>query len=63
VTCQRVLSRCVILHINNGELVTLAETLVNLEFPQHMDVLPFPMTEKSSEMEKKVKLHFTFFVL
>jgi len=41
----------------------LKETLINSEFPQHKDVLPFSMVDKPLKMKKKVKSHFTFFVL
>ena len=41
----------------------LGETLINSEFPQHKDVLPFSMTNKSLKMKKKGKSHFRFFVL
>ena len=39
------------------------ETLINSEFPQHKDVLPFSMTNKSLKMKKKGKSHFPFFAL
>jgi len=42
---------------------TIKETLINSEFPQHRDVLPFSMTNKSLKMKKKGKSHFPFFVL
>jgi len=41
----------------------IKETLINSEFPQHKDVLPFSMVDKPLKMKKKVKSHFTFFVL
>jgi len=46
------------------KIFTIArETLINPEFPQHKDVLPFSMVDKPLKMKKKVKSHFTFFVL
>jgi len=39
------------------------EALINSEIPQHMEVLPFSMADKSLKMKEKVKSHFTFFVL
>jgi len=39
------------------------ETLINSEFLQHMDVLPFSVAGKPQKMEKKIKSHFIFFVL
>jgi len=39
------------------------EALINSEFPQHKDVLPFSLAGKPLEMKKKVKSHFIFFVL
>jgi len=33
------------------------ETLINSEFPQHMDVLPFSMAEKPLKMKNKIKSH------
>jgi len=42
---------------------TLRETLINPEFPQHKDVLPYSMAVKPLNMKKKVKSQFTFFVL
>ena len=39
------------------------ETLVNSEFLQHMDVLPFLIAAKLLKMEKKLKSHFRFFLL
>ena len=39
------------------------ETLINSEFPQHKAVLPYSMAVKPLNMKKKVKSHFTFFVL
>jgi hypothetical protein len=41
----------------------IKETLINSEFPQHKDMLPFSMTNKSLKMKKKDKSHFPFFVL
>ncbi|GMR01473.1 MAG: hypothetical protein BMS9Abin19_0863 [Gammaproteobacteria bacterium] len=40
----------------------LMEVLINSEFPQHKDVLPFSMANKPLKMKKKVKSHFTFFM-
>jgi len=37
------------------------EALINSEFPQHKDVLPYSMAVKPLNMKKKVKSHFTFF--
>ena len=45
------------------QYLTFMETLINSEFPQHKDVLPFSMTHKSLKMKKKGKSHFPFFVL
>jgi len=39
------------------------ETLINSEFPQHMDVLPFSVAYQPLKMKKKIKSHFIFFVL
>ena len=36
---------------------------MNSAFPQHKDVLPYSMAVKPLNMKKKVKSHFTFFVL
>jgi hypothetical protein len=33
------------------------ETLINSEFPQHMDVLPFSMADKPLKMKNKIKSH------
>jgi len=41
----------------------IKETLINSEFPQHMDVLLFSVADKPSKMKKKIKSHFIFFVL
>gem|GEM_PF-6390662 len=50
--------------LNGQDFVTTAkETLINSEFPQHKDVLPFSMVDKPLKMKKKVKCDFTFFVL
>jgi len=37
------------------------ETLINSEFPQHKDVLPFSMTNKSLKMRKKGEITFSLF--
>ena len=31
------------------------ETLINSEFPQHMDVLPFSVADKPLKMKNKIK--------
>jgi hypothetical protein len=41
---------------------TPRETLINSEFPQHMDVLPFSVADKPLKMKNKIKSHFIFFV-
>ena len=33
------------------------ETLINSEFPQHMDVLPFSVADKPLKMKSKIKSH------
>ena len=43
--------------------IQFKETLINSEFPQHMDVLLFSIADKPLKMKKKVKSNFTFFVL
>jgi len=43
--------------------INAKETLINSEFPQHKDVLSYSMAVKPLNMKKKVKSHFTFFVL
>ena len=48
---------------NKWDQMKLKETLINSEFPQHKDVLPFSMTNKSLKMKKKGKSHFPFFAL
>jgi hypothetical protein len=45
------------------DLILLKETLINSEFAQHKDALPFSMTNKSLKMKKKGKSHFLFLVL
>jgi hypothetical protein len=37
------------------------EALINSEFPQHKDVLPFSMTNKSLKMGKKGEITFSLF--
>jgi hypothetical protein len=39
------------------------ETLIDSEFPQHKDMLPYSKAVKPLNMKKKVKSLFTFFVL
>ena len=34
------------------------ETLINSEFPQHMDVLPFSVAGKPLKMKNKIKSNF-----
>jgi len=41
----------------------IKEILINSEFSQHMDVLPFSVADKPLKMKKKIKSHFIFFVL
>ena len=43
--------------------VKIKATLIYSEFPQHMDVLPFSVADKSLKMKNKIKSHFILFVL
>jgi len=43
--------------------INFKETLMNSEFPQHMNVLPFSMADKPLKMKNKIKSHFILFVL
>ena len=41
-------------------VIFFKETLINQEFPQHMDVLPFFDNIKLLKNEEKEKSHFSF---
>ena len=51
------------MQLNTACTLFIKDTLINSEFPQHMDVLPFSVADKPLKMEKKIKSHFIFFVL
>jgi len=40
----------------------IKETLINSEFPQHMDMLPFSAADKPLKMKNTIKSNFILFV-
>ena len=43
-------------------VISIKETLINSEFPQHMDMLPFSMAYQPLKMKNKIKSNFILFV-
>jgi len=53
----------ILLKLNTACTLFIKETLINSEFPQHMDVLPFSVADMPLKMKNKIKSHFILFVL